>query len=477
MTTSVTRLRLRSGSIAAVFAYAVVGSTLVLTRLVGLGRSLWEDEIYFVEYFVRKGPAEIVAGPDLSHELYGLLAWMASATLGESESTLRLLSAVPFVLGAIVVTVWLHRRQGPVAGVLFLFLATVSPLLLDLTRQARGYGLAFLAMSVLIVAALEVERSGRPAAVVAMCAAGVVGTATLPQFAIAFFAIGAVVATVPGSRRAASVGLVASAVALLGWYAPHLAQVHAASQVENGSRIDGSWLITAPIDQILLPALIWIEGFSLIAGPLWLPLVALSVLVMASSHYVRNLRTALILCVGPVATIVVLWVAGAYVWPRYVSYLTVPLFVLLSTGASAVFSRTRARPPILRAVVCTAAVALLTANFASIVPDVLRFPREANRDAAELIVEKTSAKTPVFGYMHQPANVAFYLGRPVTPLERSDVATRVCSQAASVVYIMQPFGRRPVEVPCLGRLGVEHRRFRQYANAGRIDVWFVPPAR
>ena len=55
-------------------AYAVVGSTLVLTRLVGLGRSFWEDEIYFVKYFVREGPAEIVAGPDLSHELYGLLA-------------------------------------------------------------------------------------------------------------------------------------------------------------------------------------------------------------------------------------------------------------------------------------------------------------------------------------------------------------------------------------------------------------------
>ena len=474
MGTSRTQLRLRSGSMPVAIAYAVVGSTLVLTRLVGLGRSFWEDEIYFVKYFVREGPAEIVAGPDLSHELYGLLAWLASATLGESESTLRLLSAVPFVLGAIVVTIWLHRRQGPVAGVMFLFLATVSPLLLDLSRQARGYGLAFFAMSVLIVAALDVERSGRPAAVAAMCAAGVVGTATLPQFAIAFFAVGAVVATVPGSRRATSVGLVVSAVALLGWYAPHLAQVQAASQVENGSRIDGSWLITAPIDQILLPALIWIEGFSLIAGPLWLPLVAVSVLVMASSPYVRGVRTALILCVGPVATIVVLWVAGAYVWPRYVSYLTVPLFVLLSTGASAVFSQTRSRPPILRAAVCTVALALLAVNFASIAPDVLRLPREANRDAAELIAERASETTPILGYMHQPANIAFYLGRPVTPLTRSDVATRVCSQTASVVYVMQPFGRTPVDVPCLVRPGVEHHRFTQYANAGRIDVWFVP---
>jgi len=50
----------------------------------------------------------------------------------------------------------------------------------------------------------------------------------------------------------------------------------------------------------------------------------------------------------------------------------------------------------------------------------------------------------------------------------------VCSQTASVVYVMQPFGRTPVDVPCLVRPGVEHHRFRQYANAGRIDVWFVP---
>ena len=95
---------------------------------------------------------------------------------------------IPFVVGVIVVTTWLHVRLGRLPGLLFLFLATASPLLLDITRQARGYGLAFLAMGVLVVAALEAVRSRRAWTIVAFCAAGVAGTWTLPHFGIAFAA-------------------------------------------------------------------------------------------------------------------------------------------------------------------------------------------------------------------------------------------------------------------------------------------------
>jgi hypothetical protein len=34
-----------------------------------------------------------------------------------------------------------------------------------------------------------------------------------------------------------------------------------------------------------------------------------------------------------------------------------------------------------------------------------------------------------------------------------------------------------VEVSCLERAGVEHRRFRQYARGDEMNVWFVPPGR
>ena len=99
---------------------------------------------------------------------------------------------MPFIAGVAVVTIWLHVRYGALCGLLFLFLATASPLLLDLSRQARGYGIAFLAMSVVVVAALELLRSDRTWAIVALCVGGVVGAWTLPHFTVAFLAIGAV---------------------------------------------------------------------------------------------------------------------------------------------------------------------------------------------------------------------------------------------------------------------------------------------
>ena len=143
-----------------VAAYTVLGALLLLTRFVWLGHSFWSDELYFVEHFVREGPGEILAGPDLSHELMAIVAWATSSIAGESETAFRLWSVVPFVAGVTVVTAWLHSRVDALTGLLFLFLATVSPLLLDITRQARGYGLAFLAMSILVVAALEAVRDG-----------------------------------------------------------------------------------------------------------------------------------------------------------------------------------------------------------------------------------------------------------------------------------------------------------------------------
>ena len=154
------------------------------------------------------GRSEILAGPYIpnNHELFSLLAWATASVFGESEAVLRLPSVLPFIAGVALVTWWLHVRLGALSGLLFLFLATVSPLLLDITRQARGYGLAFLAMSVLVVCALELrDREDTRLVDRALCG-GVVGTCTLPHFGVAFLAIGAVLlrgprcASAPSSR-------------------------------------------------------------------------------------------------------------------------------------------------------------------------------------------------------------------------------------------------------------------------------------
>ena len=463
------------GRIGLVVSYSALGLALVTSRGIGLDHSLWTDEITALEEFIRAGPTEILAGPDLSHELFGLLAWVTTTLVGESEVALRLWSVLPFIAGVALVTAWLHERMGALSGLVFLFLATVSPLLLDITRQARGYGLAFLAMSVLVVAGLEACRSRRTVAVLAFCAGGIAGTMTLPQFGIAFVAAGAVLLGVGPLRRRTAGFLAISLLAVAAFYAPHLGQVRDASRIEDGVQIDTIWLLTAPIDQILLPALIWIDGTALVAGAVWLPAVLASLLVMAYSPLARRRATVLFLCSGPVLTIVVLWLADAYVIPRYLSYLLVPLFVLLATGVTALLERGTRRSALVPVTMCVVVGAVLAFRFATLAPDVMRLPREANRDAADIVLASESSPASVLAYMRNPQNLEHYLGRPVARLDRAEVNARVCAREERVVYVTQPFGIPSVELDCLGRPGVEHHRFEQYARGDEMNVWLVPP--
>jgi hypothetical protein len=238
------------------------------------------------------------------------------------------------------------------------------------------------------------------------------------------------------------------------------------------------WVFTAPIDQILLPALIWIEGVVLLPGAIWLPLVLLAVLVMGSSPLLHERQPALILSSGTFATIIAFWATQTYIFTRFLSYLLAPSLMLVATGASFILVRPPGRrPAIVRSLVCVVAIALLAMRFVTIAPEVVRLPREANRDAARFIEQQTSRKSPVLVYTLLPEGLAFYLDRPTQPLTASTVALRVCSAPQPIVYVMQPMTIKLVDVPCLDRPGVRRTRFRQYARGGEIDVWLVPPAR
>jgi len=62
--------------------------------------------------------------------------------------------------------------------------------------------------------------------------------------------------------------------------------VQGAAGIPDGVQIGFPWVVTAPIDQVLLPALIWIDGTALEAGPIWLPAVALAAVGVAGyAHF------------------------------------------------------------------------------------------------------------------------------------------------------------------------------------------------
>ena len=112
---------------AVVAAYAALGLVLVATRLIGLDRGYWHDEIVTMRDVVMAGPKEIFAGERLNHQLFSVLAWATISVGGESEYLTRLWSVVPFVVGAVVVTGWLHVRVGAPSGILFLFMRRARP--------------------------------------------------------------------------------------------------------------------------------------------------------------------------------------------------------------------------------------------------------------------------------------------------------------------------------------------------------------
>jgi hypothetical protein len=267
-----------------------------------------------------------------------------------------------------------------------------------------------------------------------------------------------------------------SLVAIAAWYAPHIGEVRGASRIEDGVQIGTLELLVAPFQHVLIPALLWIDGTVLVASILWLPLVLLLAVVMASSPLLRDRRSAVILCSGVVATLVVLWLAQAYVIPRYLSFLLVPLFVLLASGASAILHRVTSRPELLRTLACAALVGIVAFAFLSVVFDVVRYPREAYRDAARAVERDTAPGTPILAYVRNPDGLDFYLDRPIHTLEQADVDSSVCESEELVAFVTQPFGIPDVAVSCLDRVGTRHVRARQYTRGDEMNVWLVPPA-
>ncbi len=219
----------------------------------------------------------------------------------------------------------------------------------------------------------------------------------------------------------------------------------------------------------------WIDGTALVAGLAWLPLVAPG----STHHGVEPARTRQAYGArarrGCRCHVLVLWLGRAYIVPRYLSYLLVPLFVLLATGMAEVFGRIRTRPAIVRTLASIVLLGLLAANFVVIAPDVTRLPREAYKDAAA-IIERESPEAPVFAYVRNPEGLDYYLGRPrPPPPQPGEVAAAVCGGREAIAYVMQPFALEPVDVPCLGRDQVRDYRFEQYARGDEMNVWLVPP--
>jgi hypothetical protein len=384
-------------------------------------------------------------------------------------------SVVPFIVGVGVVTAWLHRRLGALSGILFLFLATASPLLLDISRMARGDGLAFLGMSVVVVGALEAEKTKSWWPIVALTAGGLIGSLTLPHFTVAYVTVAATLLTRTELRARVAVATVPALFCVAAWYAPHAGQIASTSLSDYGIPISTRWLLIAPLDQIAVPALTQLDDAFVRTTLGSIVLVVLLAAAITSSPLMRQRRSAVVL-VAPVATTVLaFWLNGTHVVPRFFSFLLVPIFMLVATGAATTLSRLGRRPQPGRTLIVAALFGILVFQFVGLVVDVSRMPRDATAEAAILIRRTVSSATPVLAHVPYPFDLVHFLDRPVTSAWTGADAGRACHFNREVVYVDQPYLVPRGVLRCLGRDGVRHYRLELYARGGRIDLWVIPP--
>ncbi len=147
--------------------------------------SLWQDEIYSITKYSSRGAGTTVTTYDVAnnHIFFNLLNSLTPGAGSYDPARARLWSIVATVATPVVGLVELGRRRMVLAGaLLFAVFATSTPWL-QLSLQARGYGVLGLATMVVAVAVWAHLEHGRRSSLVTAAIASVIGCWTVPSFA------------------------------------------------------------------------------------------------------------------------------------------------------------------------------------------------------------------------------------------------------------------------------------------------------
>jgi hypothetical protein len=461
-------------------AYIVLAAVMIWSRFAVIGGSLWHDEIFTVRNYVVPGPAGSFGHYETNdHVLFSVLAWLTVRLPGLGDGAYRLWSVLPFIAATAVVTVWLHRRAGASVALLFALLTTASTQLLILSTEARGYGLAFLAMAVMTVAAYEAFAQGRSRWLTVFAAAGVIGCWTLPTFVLPLVAASGVLLIERPLRRRLLLRLAVVFVAVGGWYAFPARALIASRDQRFGVRLPWHAALTGGANEFAAAFIPTIGAAAIIPA-----IIVSPVLVLGLSRARREMPHLDSVVGAPVAfTFLALTLGGAFVEERFVSYLLVPILITAAFGLRALVAP---RPGLRWTITASYAGSMLVifvVVFARASVQHARMPQEANREAARAIAAALAhARRPVIFNTEDPRDILYYLpGRvPVVDSGPDTLGRVICSQhlrTTGLIFVQQPFGVDLVDTSCLARRGATIRVFRQWGRGLRISIWELPPER
>jgi hypothetical protein len=466
-----------------VSGWIVIAAALIVPRAVALTQSLWHDEIYTIQHYISGGPSAIL-GPHGTndHVLFSLLGWLTVYVPHGPEALYRAWGAVPFIAGAVALAVWLRARVETSVAALFLVFSAASPLLLHLTSEARGYGLAYLAMALLLISAYEGATGRQSFWMVVFGAAVVVGTWTLPTFILpALGAAGALFVVAPRTRRALLISCTVAILAVAAWYAPALDALVRSTGQEYGAPLPWHAPLTGPFR---LFAAAFLQGLGTASAPMraLIVVIVMPLLVAGLVEARRRIPEFMAPSIAAVlVTLGVLALSGVFVEDRFLSYLLAPVFVFAALGGNALLRI--GKTPFVRVAARAyggTLVASAVAIFLVVAGPAVRTPFEDNRGAAEVIAAAAAEGRPlVLVNTHAPDDLRYYLPAPIQLVRpaHDDLQQRLCAvRDQTVIFVEQPFLVRPVDTACLSGRGAVHRRIVQRDRGGEINVWVVPPA-
>jgi hypothetical protein len=462
---------------------ASMGVLVLWSRLGSLNQSLWHDEIYSVVHYVHTGPTTIISGGYVpnDHVLFNLLNYGTTQVLGESEVTLRLWSVLPALAAAATIVWWAWRELGPWTAVVLAVLVATSPVHHDLAREARGYGLLFLAGAFMLVFSYRVAVGGSTRAWVLLGLAGVVGAFTAPQFALGFVGQSVPLLVRPDLRKRALLMLGAVALVLGLLYAPLLGDIAGSPETVSGGPLPWHGVVSGPAQYLLQPSFDLLAGrptdaYQIVASDPDRILAGVLALIGAIVLWRARARMLCALLVVPVLFVYsVLTLARFHVHERYGSFL---LFHALVLGAIGIIGLVRVLPRgVPRYAAGSAAAAIGTVMLMQTIDHSDRFqelPRENFKQVAKVV--RAHGESKIVTDSTRPDGLRYYLGQQnMTVLPSAVLEESLCSASPPAVFVEHPYRSSgenpPPDVGCLARRGAVRVRVSQRDRGGHIDVW------
>ena len=458
---------------------------LIWSRMVGLDLSFWNDEVFTVVNYARKGPDAIFFDAYLpnNHVLFEITAWATTSIFGQSETIYRLWGWLPALVATGWIAWWASRRFGHLVATTVLILMVVSPLILQLSREARGYGLCLLAIVGLITQADSALTEFGRSTVWRFASFGLLGVLTLPVFALpyVFFAIPLLFES--RIRRRLTVAVAVSGLVALVWYSPMLLEILENASQQYGQPVPWHGFVTFsmlhlvfPVFRLLLPGnpdiTLGDPQDDLLLTLVW-HAVAWALMALGGRWLWRRSQRMMLasLVLSVIGTYLTMAVFGMWVVDRFVSYLSLPVFVLMALGIKALAESKSAMP---RRVVGTALAGMalwLVLSFIPVADLVTRVPHEALKDAA-LVANDSGAKLVVTN-ASRPVGFEYYLEVAPEILSSTDLEALFCGKQSGYVFLNQVYLAEPLDTSCLEAKSAVQIRLEQRGRGYHLDVWLV----